>query len=568
MNEILAILTAVINSLWQAAVVAAIVWAALRFWPRTNAATRYAIWWATLAVVLILPAAPRLITTIRHRTVTAAAKPQAAATPASAAPSRVELIVIPAAPRRAARWPIAVLAIWAAILAWRLYQICRSYLSLRSVKRRAIASAVPLPEIPRRAALLISRDIASPMALGFRKPAIVLPDSLLEELSDAEREHVLLHEAAHLVRRDDWANLASRFLAGALALHPVALWILSRIDREREIACDEWVVSRTGAAQPYAKSLARLFDLLHGRGTQMLASGIFGRGSRIADRIEALLRRGRTFTPRASAPGIILSAVVLFGLMLAGSLAPRWIAFAQEKPPASFEVASVKPGNPDERRTFVGALGPGRFDAVNAPLRMVIGFAYNVHDYQISGGPGWLATAQFTIEARPPRDVSFRGDGVGPPPIMREMVQSLLADRFRLAVHKEVRAGQIYELTIAKGGSKLVEAAQAPANGPQGVGFRGRGHLIGSVAPVGMFAQVLSQMMERPVIDNTGLAGKYNFEMNFTPDTPVTADAPPPDTAGPTVFTALKEQLGLELKPARGPVETLVIDHVEKPDAN
>src|SRR5579871_1483691 len=198
MNVILAILTAVINSLWQAALVAAIVWAALRFWPRTNAATRYAIWWAALAVVLILPAAPRWIEAVRRHVVSANAKPGIAASAPVAAPPRVEFLVIPAAPPRAARWPVAVLAIWAAILAWRLYQIGRSYVYLRGVKRRAKVSAVPLPAIPRRADLLISGDIVSPMAVGFLKPAVVLPESLLEELSDAEREHVLLHEAAHL----------------------------------------------------------------------------------------------------------------------------------------------------------------------------------------------------------------------------------------------------------------------------------------------------------------------------------------------------------------------------------
>jgi beta-lactamase regulating signal transducer with metallopeptidase domain len=261
MNTILEILTAVVNSLWEVAALAAIVWTALRFWPRTNAATRYAIWWATLAIALILPAAPRWLATMRQHAVSMAVKPVANAAPAAAVPNRVELFVIPAPPPLAARWPLAVLGIWAAILLLRLCQLGRSYVYLRSVKRGATVSVIPMPDIPRRADLLVSRDIVSPMALGFLKPAVVLPEPLIEQLSDAEREHVLLHEAAHLARHDDWANLAARFLAGALALYPVAIWILHRIDREREIACDDWVVARTGAARSYAVSLARLFEL-------------------------------------------------------------------------------------------------------------------------------------------------------------------------------------------------------------------------------------------------------------------------------------------------------------------
>ena len=119
------------------------------------------------------------------------------------------------------------------------------------------------------------------MAVGFLPPAVIVPESLRDELSEPEYEHVLLHEAAHLARRDDWANLALRILGGVLALHPVALWILRQIEREREMACDDWVVTRIGTARPYAASLARLFELRWKRRNNLLASGIFGNNSRI-----------------------------------------------------------------------------------------------------------------------------------------------------------------------------------------------------------------------------------------------------------------------------------------------
>lgn len=308
---------------------------------------------------------------------------------------------------------------------------------------------------------------------------------------------------------------------------------------------------------------------------EVLAVGMFGRGSEFGTRIEGLLRRGRTFTTRASVPALLASAVTLGGLMLAGSFAPRWIAFAQQEPRPSFEVASVKPGDPANPQVLVGSLGPRRFDAINASLRMLIGFAYDVRDHQITGGPGWLSSAQFTIEAKPARTVSFPEGGLGAPPIMRQMVQSLLADRFKLVVHREFREQQVYELTVAKSGSRLVQVPRPTENTPWGLGFRGRGHMYGTAIPIEMLAETLPNLVGRHVIDKTGLAGEYDFELTWTTDSPGPggapedrANSPAGEADGPTIFTALKEQLGLELKPARGPVETLVIDHAEKPDAN
>jgi uncharacterized protein (TIGR03435 family) len=498
--------------------------------------------------------APRLIQTLRPHpkqiAVTAVKTPKVTA-PAIA----VEPFVVTVPPGRTAIWPIAVLAVWVAILLWRLFQIVRSYFYLRGVKRRAAVSPTPLPSIPRHADLLISLDIVSPIAVGFLRPAIVLPESLLEELSEPEREHVLLHESAHLAKYDDWSNLAMRLLAGALALHPVAIWILGRIEREREMACDDWVVARTGAARPYAASLARLFELRRARRGEILASGIFGSRSRIGDRIEVLLRRGRTFSPRASPTGVVASSVVLGALMLAGSFAPRWIAFAQTAPRPSFEVASVKPSGPDDHLMY--RLQPGgRYIATGLTLKTLIGNAYAVPEFRISGGPGWRDSDKFNIEAKV---------GIALPPWpdsskqLNLMLQSLLEDRFKLAMHRETRDEPVYELVAAKGGVKL-----KTAKADESAGFEmDTGRIHSMAVPLEYLAANLAYLLGRTVIDKTGLAGKYSFTVTFTPD-----DASPADTNGPSLFTALQDQLGLKLESSKGPVELLVIDHVEKPDAN
>lgn len=570
MNTILAILSAVVNSLWQALAVAVLVWLALKFAPRINAATRHAIWWATLGVVMVLPVAPRLIQAMRahpQSAVVAAVAPKITATPVTAEP-----FIVTVAPGRTARWPLAIFAVWAAILLWRMFQVGRSYVYLRGVKRRSVVSPVPLPAIGRRVDLLISPDIVSPMAVGFMRPAIVLPESLLAELAEPERDHVLLHESAHLAKYDDWSNLAMRIMGGILALHPVALWILRRIEREREMACDDWVVARTGSARPYAASLARLVELRQARRGEMLASGLFGSGSRIGDRIEMLLRRGRTFSPRASVGGVIASTLVLGALLLAGSLVPRWIAFAQQQPRPAFEVASIKPGDPNDQRVGIHLQPGGRFTTTNATLKILIAFAYDLQTHQISGGPKWLETDNFNIEAKADSTIPISITSEGGTQI-RLTLQSLLAERFKLSVHRENKEGPVYELVVAKGGPKLKRVEPNVEIPRLQLGW---GRLTGTAVPVSLVARSLSQRLGRTVIDKTGLSDTYDFDLSYTPDPsqaagfgPSGPDAlPPPDPNGPSIFTAVQEQLGLKLESGKGPVEVLVIEHAEKPDAN
>ena len=196
-------------------------------------------------------------------------------------------------------------------------------------------SDLRLPDTGRNAHLLVSAEIASPMAVGFLHSAVVIPEQLIERITPGELDQILLHEAAHLARRDDWWNLLARFLGAVLALHPVAWWILRQIEYERELACDDWVVASTGAVRPYAETLAHMAELRWPRPVgkhrveQALASGVFGRGSRIGDRIEGLLEAGRQFSTRVSARRVIAGFVALCCLTAAGSLAPRWVAFAE-----------------------------------------------------------------------------------------------------------------------------------------------------------------------------------------------------------------------------------------------
>ena len=358
MNILLEVLDALANTLWQAAIIAISVWLLLRLTPRMNAATRYAIWWATLGAVLLLPFAARIVSSTRTHYELARPIPpngdlEALATPQDAI---AETVLFRVTPTPTTLWPRlllwGVMWTWATILLWRLVQILRSYLYVRGLKHRASVAPVALPRIARHAAVLVSHEIASPMAVGFLHPVILLPQSMLTDLTGTEREHALLHEAAHLARYDDWTNLGMRILGAVLALHPVAIWILRQIDREREIACDDWVVERTGAARPYAESLAHLMELRHARQRPLLTVGILGDGSRIGHRIEMLLHTGRTFSGRASRRGTLAGIVSLAVLLFGGSLPPRWIVLAQSSEPVA--EWQVKAGG---KMTFDVALG-------------------------------------------------------------------------------------------------------------------------------------------------------------------------------------------------------------------
>jgi uncharacterized protein (TIGR03435 family) len=234
----------------------------------------------------------------------------------------------------------------------------------------------------------------------------------------------------------------------------------------------------------------------------------------------------------------------------------------------SFEVASIKrsaPASGDRQFTGVGTPGGGRLNTFGTSLRMLITFAYNVKDYQLSGGPGWANSEIYDIVAKAPENAAL--------PRLRVMLQTLLKERFKLALRHETKDASIYELVVAKGGSKIKEDTTSPG---AKMGTTGRGHAIAEKASMAMFVQTLGILTGRPVVDKTGLASTYSFKLDWTPDPGEGGPSPrsgvpevaPPDPNGPSLFTALQEQLGLKLESAKGPVESLVIEAAEKPSEN
>jgi uncharacterized protein (TIGR03435 family) len=580
MNTVAVVIIAVVNSLWQAAVLAGIVWLVLRFMPRVNGATRFAIWWAVLGVVLAIPAAPTLASSVREwlRTPTiASARPLYA--PAAGPVSLIgfqPLLTVES--RSESKWPAGVAALWAMVFLYRLINIVKSYARVRCLKRRAYISRDPLPGSRRRARLLLSADVDSPIAVGFAPPAVILPVWLQRHLSREEMDHVLLHETAHLERRDDWTTLLARILGAALGLHPVAAWILRRTEIEREVACDDWVVARTRCVKAYALSLAKLHELRFPeqqlRGERLLAMGLFSDRSSLGSRLESLLGWRRQFTARVSGGCVAAACGVLLVLGTAASVLPGWIAFAQAPRP-SFEVASIKRNAADanglrhENGAGLMAAPGGRFTATFNPVSNFITNAYGIALYQVIGAPNWVTSEKYDIEARGPATAGQKE--------MMLMLQSLLADRFAMKAHFETRQMPAYILTAAKGGPKMrfshpencVPRDPSKPRADQVPNICGSNHLgrdgwnATNISMPGVTG-VLAIFMRGPVIDQTGINGTFDVSLRVSGDLSATDN---PD-APPALSTALRETLGLELKRGRGPVDVLVIERIERPTAN
>ena len=220
-----------------------------------------------------------------------------------------------------------------------------------------------------------------------------------------------------------------------------------------------------------------------------------------------------------------------------------------------FEVASIKPSSPDPGSSGMKT-GNGRLTASKVTLKRCIMGAYGLGPNQISGGPEWLDADRFDITAKAEQPV---GDQ-----LLMTMLQSLLAERFHLVLHRDTKQIQAYVLGVGKNGPKLEKG-----DGQDSKTDNGRGDLVVTNATMDRFAEILSRQMDLPVVNQTGLEGVFSMKLKWTPENArPAASADASATEGPSIFTAIQEQLGLRLHAQKVPIEVLVIDHAEKPSAN
>ena len=343
-----AVSATVLNALWEDALLVASVWLLMRAWPRVNAATRYAVWSAALVAAFALPVATTLWL------IRAPVSPPVAATHSYASKVPVSPSVLPkprteqlpaapaASPLRFPERPSVTLpgglvaivfAAWLLLAVYSLARLAVGLARLEQLKR----DALPLPieyrdAMPqwlraskgaRDVRLCVSDETDVPIAVGLFDAMILVPRSLLDRLSEGEVDQICLHELAHLRRADDWTNGLQRLIAALLAWNPAVQFACRQLDLEREVACDDWVLSFVGTVRSYALCLTKMAESAAWPRDPIPAPGVFSSRRHISMRIERLLGAGRNVaTGLAPAPAAVAAAAVVVVALVVAAFAP------------------------------------------------------------------------------------------------------------------------------------------------------------------------------------------------------------------------------------------------------
>lgn len=454
--------------------------------------------------------------------------------------------------------------------------------------------------IRKRIAMFLSSASLEPGIFGVLRPVMVWPRGISARLEDAHLEAILAHELRHVRRRDNLAASIHMFVQAIFWFHPLLWWVGARLVEERERACDEEVLELCGEPQVYAESILKVCEFCVGSPLACV-SGVTGADlkKRIVHIMTGKVARKLDFSRKlllATAAVAAIGAPVFFGL---ANATPSRAESLGSAPETAYQVVSLKPSNSGGDMHRVRLLfSPERFTAIGVTAQSLIREAYEIQDNQIYGAPEWLSSQAFDLDAKLDSSLVEKLKKLTPEQhavVAHRMLQSVLADRFKLAVHAETRDLPVYSLVVAEGGPKLKEssAPEVPAGEPmpqemggavaqkrRGMMRMGRGDLNGEGLRTSDLARLLSQQLGTNVVDKTGLTGTYDFNLHWSADDSqfpmlglqpgprAAGSAPTPQPAGPELLTAMQEQLGLKLEPHQAPVQVVVIDHVEAPAEN
>ena len=436
----------------------------------------------------------------------------------------------------------------------------------------------------KRIAIIRSRQTMEPGVFGIFRPVMLWPDRLTEQLEDEHIEAIMAHELIHARRRDNLTAAIHMVVEALFWFHPIVWWLETRMLDERERACDEAAVQVVGRPDVYAESLLRACRFCL-ESPLVCISGIAG--ANLRNRILRILA-GHVVQKLDLRRKALLCAVglVSFGIPVvfgAVNTAESKTADDAEKLPA-FEVISIRPHPPGYWPTFqYSRFTADGYICKNCYVQALLIDAYDLRDPKlgpnlIPGAPKWIRTDWYDVQAKmsEPEIEKMRTLSVKEQKVFgRQLLQSLLADRFKLAVRPETTEAPAYELRLAKNGPRNMKKAADGENEAVDWIDSGYGQYHGvSLAPL---VKLLEMLTDCPVADKTGLSGKYDFELQWA-RTPAKISPPgisavpalPEDaaTSRPSIFAALREQLGLELKPVKAPLQSIVIEHIEKPSPN
>jgi bla regulator protein BlaR1 len=573
------------NHLWQSTLFAGVAGLLTRALRKNRAQARYALWFVASAKFLIpfsllVGAGSHLgqskVPAINHSGFTVVmqqiGQPFAAAdaTPASASTISRALEMV------ARLLPTLLLVAWiggcAAVILWwwlRWQRVAaarreawapssgRELEALRRLERSA-GIAQPIK-------LLVSESALQPGIVGIFRPVLLLPAGIAARLTDAQLEAIIRHELCHVRRRDNAAAVVHMVVEALFWFHPLIWWIGARLVDERERACDEEVLRLGSAPQAYAQGILKVCEF-YLESPLRCAAGVTG--SNLKKRIEAIMiqRTGRKLNLGQKLLIVVMAAAAVIGPVAIGvaNPAPSRARSSQAAVAATqaFESVSITPNRSrDERRRMIGwDPATGSFQVVNLPLQNLIGYAYGFSYRQISGGPAWVSTERYDISAKLRHPVDQLQ--------IKLALQQVLTEQFRLASHRETRDLPVYELVVGLNGPKL-KAAELTSDPMRrrGMGMHQPGHLVAKESSMENLTGLLGIQTGRIVVDKTGLQGIYDFTLDWRSSPEMMASAgevTPSSESVASISTALREQLGLELKPQTSPMETLIIDDVEE----
>ena len=580
------------NHLWQSTLLAVAVGLLTLMCRKNHAGVRYWLWFSA-SVKFFIPFT--LLMALGDRLEWASRAPQIAAPAVSATLAQVSrpfvadpamaFLSVQEAPRSVDGFALAILGAWmAGTIAMTVVRF-QMWRRIRAAVRASSPWSVPGLPMPAGIDVRSTPGVMEPGVVGLWRPVLLVPSGLEDDLTPRQLASVLTHELCHIRRRDNVTAAVHMIAEAVFWFHPLVWWIGSRLVDERERACDEEVVRAFGEPQTYAEGIVNVCR----RYVEMPLACVSGvSGANVKNRLRDIM------TNRGVAKLSVAQKAVLAGVGAMAVVAPM-LAQSVPRPSAGelrFEVASIKrnTGNAGQLIVLQRFLPGGGFEGVNVTLGSVIRLAYGLQDFQMAGAPKWVNADRFDIQVRGPQGVA---ESEAP-----RRLQSLLAERFALKAHREKRDHPIYALVLARADRSLGPRLRRSQIDPEKIREQDAkllrenpatftplecgliaGRRLGDCGTtMATLATRFPMYVGRIVVDRTGLTGLYQYDLRFG-DRPIPGAGPgggfpfpvssqSGDPDAPSLFTALEEQLGLKLVPQTGPVEVLVIDHVEPPKPN
>jgi uncharacterized protein (TIGR03435 family) len=462
-------------------------------------------------------------------------------------------------PPEPSRIPATLFTLWISGFMVSVFLWFRSWYRIREAVNAASPLLMDLPNHVRTSVRVLgSAGFVEPSVFGLYRPVLLLPIALLHRLTPGQLQAVIVHELAHVKRRDNLTAAVHLLVEAIFWFYPLLWWVRKRLIDERERACDEEVLRVIAEPQDYAQGILTVCRFCM-ESSAICAPGVTG--SDLRRRIENIM------APRMVRNMNVTKKVVLAagGIVAVGLPFVVGVLDARQEPTSQlqFEVASIKP-SPYKNNGAVGTRISGRqLISEHQPLAELILYAYDIKAYQLSGGPSWVYSRD--LYGSDVYEVIARsgGESVPTPQQFRLMLQRLLWDRFELRLHRTTKKVPSYALVVSEKGAKLKEGVADPtvprANWKSGGVAE---EIDARDVPLTWLVNVLEVATGKPVVDKTGLKGTYMFQLRYA-----SSDSPA-DSLAPSIYTAVQEQLGLNLKALDESFDMLAIDSVQRPSEN